>query len=326
MLSRVADALYWMSRYMERAENVARFVDVNLHMSLDIPGSPSEQWGPLVAATGDRDAYAARYGEPTGDQVVRFLTFDTENPNSILSCVTAARENARSARQFLTLEMWEQLNQHYLRLKDAAARGQGMELPHEFFTDVMMASQLFQGITDATMSHGEGWNWCRVGRKLERADKTSRILDVKYFVLLPRVADVGTPYDDLLWAAVLRSTSAFEMYRKRHHQISPERVVEFLVLDQEFPRAIHNCVIGAEESVRAISGTPAGSFRNLAEQRLGKLRAELDYARVEEIIEGGLHEFLDGLQTKVNAAGSAIQDVFFALRPLGTGGQAQAMQ
>ncbi|MBE0617108.1 MAG: alpha-E domain-containing protein, partial [Proteobacteria bacterium] len=103
MLSRVADALYWMSRYMERAENVARFIDVNLHMSLDIPGSPSEQWGPLVAATGDHEAYAARYGEPTGDQVVRFLAFDTENPNSILSCVTAARENARAARQFLTL-------------------------------------------------------------------------------------------------------------------------------------------------------------------------------------------------------------------------------
>jgi uncharacterized alpha-E superfamily protein len=301
---------------MERAENVARFIDVNQQMSLDVPGSSAEQWGPLVATTGDHEAYAERHGQATEGGVVHFLTFDGQNPNSILSCVSQARENARSARQFLTLEMWEQLNKHYLALHDAASREEMVALPHDFFTDVMMASQLFQGITDATMSHGEGWHWCRLGRRMERADKTSRILDVKYYVLLPSVSYVGTPYDDILWAAVLRSTSAFEMYRKRHHQITPERVVEFLVLDPEFPRAIHHCVTGAEESVRAISGTAAGTFRNSAEQRLGRLRAELDYARVEEILSGGLHEFLDGFQTKLNEAGDAIFETFFALRPV----------
>ncbi len=325
MLSRVANYLYWMSRYMERAENVARFIDVNLHMSLDVPGSSSEQWGPLVATTGDHEAYSSRYGEPTEEGVIHFLTFDAENPNSILSCVSQARENARAARQFITLEMWEQLNQHYLNLKEATPQGR-LGVAHEFFTEVMMASQLFQGITDATMSHGEGWHWCRTGRKLERADKTSRILDVKYYVLLPNVSYVGTPYDDILWAAVLRSTSAFEMYRKRHHQIVPERVVEFLVLDREFPRALHHCVMAAEESVRAISGTSAGTFRNEAEQTLGRLRAELDYARVDEILGQGLHEFLDGFQTRLNHAGEAIFETFFSLRPVAgaaPGGPAQ---
>jgi len=315
MLSRVANSLYWMSRYMERAENVARFIDVNQQMSMDIPGSAAEQWGPLVATTGDHEEFAARFGEPDEASVMHFLTFDKDNPNSVLSCVNAARENARAARPFITLEMWEQLNQHYLAMGEAASLPQP-ELHHEFFTEVMMASQLFQGITDATMSHGEGWHWCRLGRKMERADKTSRILDVKYYVLLPSVSYVGTPYDDILWAAVLRSTSAFEMYRKRHHQITPERVVEFLVLDPEFPRAIHHCVTGAEESVRAISGTPSGTFHNAAEQRLGRLRAELDYARVEEILAGGLHEFLDGFQTNLNDAGAAIFETFFALRPV----------
>jgi uncharacterized alpha-E superfamily protein len=128
---------------------------------------------------------------------------------------------------------------------------------------------------------------------------------------------VGTPYDDILWGAVLRSTSAFEMYRKKHQQIFPDRVVEFLVLDREFPRAIHHCVNEAEESLRAISGTPSGYFQNRAEQRLGRIRAELAYFQVEEIIRKGLHEFLDDLQDRLNASGQAIFETFFALRPVG---------
>jgi uncharacterized alpha-E superfamily protein len=147
---------------------------------------------------------------------------------------------------------------------------------------------------------------------LERADKTSRILDVKYFLLLPTVTDVGTPFDDIQWAAVLRSTSALEMYRKRYQLLTLDRIVEFLLLNREFPRSIHHCLINADESLHALSGSPIGTFCNLAEQYLGRLRAELAYARVESIIKGGLHEFLDAFQTKLNAVGDSISITFFA--------------
>jgi uncharacterized alpha-E superfamily protein len=155
-----------------------------------------------------------------------------------------------------------------------------------------------------------------MARLLERADKTSRILDVKYFILLPALTDVGTPFDDIQWAAVLKSASAFEMYRKRFGRLRPDRVADFLILDREFPRAMHYCVVKAEESLHAISGSPLGTFQNLAEQRLGRVRSELDYAQIQEIIHGGLHEFLDAFQTKLNHVGDAIYHTFFALRPV----------
>jgi uncharacterized alpha-E superfamily protein len=264
--------------------------------------------------TGDRAWFEEHYGKATRESVIRFLVFDSEYANSVLSCVGASRENARIARQFITLEMWEQINDFYINLRQAMTERRVEDLSHDFFTNILMASQLFSGITDSTMSHGEGWNFIRLGRMLERADKTSRLLDVKYFMLLPTVSYVGTAYDDLLWAAVLRSASAFEMYRKRHHQITPERVVAFLVLDREFPRAVHHCVVQAEEALRAISGTGGGSFRNQAERKLGRLRAQLDFADVEEVLSGGLHEFLDDLQVRLNDVSQAVFDTFFALR------------
>ena len=316
MLSRVADSIYWLSRYIERAENVARFIDVNLHLMLDLPRGASEQWQPLVQTTGDLKVFQARYGTATKENVVAFLTFDPDNPNSILSCLRAARENARTVREIISSEMWEQANTFYLMVREAATDDRVTEEPHAFFTEIKMASHLFVGITDATMSHGEGWHFARLGRLLERADKTSRILDVKYFILLPAVTDVGTPFDDIQWAAVLKSASAFEMYRKRFGRLTPDRVADFLILDREFPRAMHYCVVKAEESLHAISGSPIGTFQNLAEQRFGRLRSELDYAQIQEIIHGGLHEFLDAFQAKLNHIGEAILQTFFALRPV----------
>ena len=185
------------------------------------------------------------------------------------------------------------------------------------------ASQAFTGITDTTMTHNEGWHFCRLGRQLERADKTSRILDVKYFLLLPKVDDIGTTVDDVQWAAVLRSASAFEMYHKRHGRISPTRIVEFLLLDEQFPRAIHHSVKAARESTHAITGTPTAMFRSPVEQLLGLLCSELAYAQVDEIIAGGLHEYLDSLQTKMNQIGSHIYDTFFSGRPAATKRQVQ---
>jgi uncharacterized alpha-E superfamily protein len=312
MLSRVADSIYWMGRYIERSENVARFVDVNYSLLLDF--SSDQQWQPLVDITGDTEDFAARYGEATESAVIRFLTFDTDNPSSILSCVRAARENARSVREIISSAMWEHLNQSYLTLADAATRRSELSDLHGLFSAVKTASQTFTGITDTTMTHDEGWHFCRLGRQLERADKTSRILDVKYFLLLPTVDDVGTAVDDVQWAAVLRSTTAFAMYLRRHGRVLPSRVIEFLLLDTDFPRAIHYNLKAARESVHAITGTPAGMFRGPVEQLLGQLCSELAYAQIDDIIAAGLHEYLDELQAKMNEVGVHIHDTFFSGR------------
>jgi uncharacterized alpha-E superfamily protein len=316
MLSRVADSIYWMSRFVERAENVARFISVNLNLSLDMPGEAGQQWWPLVVITGDDEPFQRRVGHTSKESVIQFLTFDAVNPNSIVSCLRAARENARSVREIISAEMWEQINKFYLVIRDGETIDEVLDNPYAFFQRVIVLGQQFLGVTDATMTHGEAWHFCQLGRMLERADKTSRILDVKYFILLPRPADVGTPFDDVQWSALLRSASALEMYRQRHGRISPVNVVKFLVIDREFPRAVLYCLTRANESLHAISGTHTGSFCNPAEQRLGQLRAELAYTQAEEVIAGGLHEFVDDLQGRLNLVGDAIHDCFFAMRPL----------
>lgn len=313
MLSRVAESIYWVARYIERAENIARFIDVTLNVILDQPEGAAEPWMPLVSTTGDHKLFAERYGQATSENVIKFLTFDPEYPNSIISCLHNARENARSVRETISSEMWEQLNVFYYLVMDAAIRGETLDAPQDFFHEVKQASHLFNGVTDSTLSRNQAWHFFQLGQMLERADKTSRILDVKYFILLPSAKLVGTPTDDLQWQAVLRSVSGFEMYRKRHHKITPGRVVEFLVLDREFPRAVQHCIETADDCLHAISGRPAGTFSNAAEQRLGQLKSELAYANVDEIIHNGLHQYLDSLQTRLNKAGDGIHETFFAL-------------
>ncbi|MFO0675882.1 MAG: alpha-E domain-containing protein [Polyangiaceae bacterium] len=315
MLSRVADAIYWMNRYVERAENVARFVDVNLHLALDF-GDVDEQWGPLVATTADEESFAARYDGMSKDNVLRFLTFDRENPNSILACLAKARENARTVREVISSEMWEQVNRAFLMVTDAAKNPQVMAAPHDFFTAVKQAAHLFVGITYLTMTHNEAWHFGRLGRLLERADKTSRILDVKYFILLPHEADVGSTVDELHWAALLRSASAFEMYRKRHGTIRPQDVVDFLMLSRRFPRSVRYCLNTAERSLHAITGAPVGTWTNLAERELGRVNADLSYADTAEIIARGLHEYIGDLQLHLNHVSDAVYATFFAMKPL----------
>ncbi|MCP4190985.1 MAG: alpha-E domain-containing protein [Planctomycetaceae bacterium] len=318
MLSRAAESIYWMSRYIERAENVARFISVNLNLSLDMPGEAGEQWAPLIVTMDDEEAYLTRYGSYTQNDVIRFMTLDADNPNSIISCLRKARENARSVREIISAEMWEHLNKFYLMMENCNGIEAVMGDAHSFFSSVNFSGQQFLGITDATMTHGEGWHFSQIGRMLERADKTSRILDVKYYILLPDPADVGTPYDDIQWLALLRSASALEMYRQRHGRISPVKVVQFLILDQEFPRAVLHCLTLANESLHKISGTYLDGFSNPPEQKLGYLRAELAYSKAEQIISDGLHEFVDGFQRGLNIAGNEIHESFFAMRPMET--------
>ena len=283
LLSRVADSVYWIGRYIERAENVARFIGVNLNLQIDLPLAPPHQWQPLIDTSGDTEVFREKYGVATQARVIEYLAYDADNPNSIASCLRFARENSRSVRETISSEMWTQINSMYLQLQSQRSLPEP-ERMLDAFRDIRMGCHLFQGVTDATMSHNEAWHFLRLGRKLERADKTSRILDVKYFMLLPSTSDVGTPYDDIHWAAVLKSVSGFEMYRKKFGHITPSDVVDFLVMDADFPRAVHYCIRRASESLHAITGTPLSTFRYTSEQLMGQLRAELDYTSVQSVI------------------------------------------
>jgi uncharacterized alpha-E superfamily protein len=310
LLSRVADSLYWMARYMERAENVARLLEVNLHLQLDLP-LDGNQWQPLVETCGEAHVFKERYGEATEESVIAFLAQDREYANSIYSCLLAARENARSVRETISSEMWEHVNGVYLKMQKQYARAPEDFTP-EVFRDLRLAGHMFQGITDATMSHNEAWHFVRLGRQLERADKTSRLLDVKYFMLLPSATEVGTPYDDLLWSAVLKSVSGFEMYRQSRGQISPREVVDFLVLDRDFPRSIKHSIARVDDSLKTImdGAEPPCDSAIL----LGQIRNELEEMDVDQMIRSGLHEFLDKFQLSLNAVGAGLQRDFFALR------------
>ena len=320
MLSRVAESIYWMSRYIERAENVARFISVNLNLHMDLPGMDGQQWLPLVVTTGDVKPFEERYEGATKREVLQFLTFDLQNPNSIFASLRAARENARSVREVISGEMWEHINRFYLMVQESAAGS--VKQSADFYEQIRVSGQQFMGVTDATMTHGEAWHFCRLGRSIERADKTSRILDVKYYLLLPSPADVGSPLDDIQWSALLRSASGLEMYRQKHGLIAPANVVDFLILDKEFPRAVLYCLTKGNESLHAVSGAALGGFTNLPEQIMGQLQAELAYTQAQDIIERGLHEFVDDLQCRLNLVGDAVFDTFFDLQPFGAGATA----
>lgn len=317
MLSRVADSIYWMARYAERADHLARFIDVTREFVLDVPAARDRQWEPLISVTGDDEAFYKRYAKPDASSVIQFLTIDTEYPNSIISSLRGARENARSVRETIASEMWEQINDFYQWFNREIRVGMLLRAPSDFYRTIMQQCMLFHGVTDATMSRDLGWHFANIGRQLERADKISRLLDVKYFTLLPKVQDVNSPLDDLQWSSMLRSVSGFEMYRKRYQEIDVRHVVDFLVLDRKFPRSIQYCLFEADRSLHAITGCPIGAFGCKPEQLLGRLCSDLSFTEVDTIIESGLHEFIDDLQARLNKIGKAIFDRFFALHPAG---------
>ena len=313
MLSRVADSVYWMARYVERAENVARFIDVNHNLTLGEGAAISEQWAPLVSTTGDDKLFAEHYQAASRENVLQFLTFDQRNPNSILSCVTTARENARRIRETITAPMWQEINEFYLLVNRAAQRGLRVAEPNDFCDAVKNASHTLLGMTYATMSHGEPWHFARMGRLMERADKTSRIVDVQYYLLLPSARDIGTTLDVVRWSALLRSASALAMYRREHGRITPSQVANFLILDRNFPRAMRFCLMRAQDSIMRITGSREGTFSCRSEQLLGRIRGELDYTSIDDVIREGMHEYIDALQKRLNVIGEAIHKDFFTL-------------
>lgn len=313
MLSRVAESIYWMSRYLERAQNIARLIDVQGQLVLDQPGiEPESNWEALLHASGSYETYTKLYPEGGAELAFNFLSFDRDHAGSLLSCITFARENARSVREILSTEFWEQINALYHDVKSAAPQLSSDEQQHgRFFSRVKALGLSFEGIVSGTMSQKEETLWFRVGQLLERADQTSRILDVKYFVLLPSSDAVGTPLDQIQWSGLLRSTSALQVYRSEYGAITPANVVELLVLGRSFPRAVLYCITEAETALRQVLGTNAGYFQNPAEHLLGQLTAQLNYLTVEAVLTNGLHEYIDSFQTLLGDIGLAIHSTYF---------------
>jgi uncharacterized alpha-E superfamily protein len=304
-----------MSRYIERAENTARLLDVNLQLMLDFEGlddtALTGHWRPIVNSSGDSEHFDRLYAEADSRSVTEFLTFNPDNPNSILSCINSARENARMVRDQISGEMWEVINDTYHKLRTRSAESIWAEGPYAFYQDLKNDSLLFQGLTEATFTHDQGYKFIQAGKYLERADQTSRILDIKYHMLLPDPSEVGGPVDLAQWMAVLRGCSAFEAY---HHayvdEVQPWNVAEFLILSANFPRSIRFCVSTLDYHLRSISATGEGRFSNPAEQASGRLRSELIYTAIDEVIQEGLHEYIDRLQQRLIQLNGAILDCY----------------
>jgi uncharacterized alpha-E superfamily protein len=313
MLSRVANCLYWMSRYIERAESIARLVDVNLQLLLDFrsldDAGLDAHWLPIVQSSGDEEQFRKLHPRATGQSVTEFLVFQTGNPNSIVSSIAQARENARMVRDQVTAELWEELNRLYLFLRSTRARELWRENPADFFLTIRNGSLLLQGLTDATIVRNEGWFFIQCGRYLERADKTSRILDVRHESLPARGIPTGvlSQSDALGWSAVLRSCSAWDAYKALHGaEVQPELVAEFLLLSDDFPRSVRFSVRHLNTALRRISGVHEGRFSNDGEKLAGRLLAELQFSTADDIFDIGLHAYIDVVQAKLNAIGEAL--------------------
>jgi uncharacterized alpha-E superfamily protein len=300
-----------MSRYVERAENVARFVDVNYNLTLGDSTSLADQWSPLIYTTGDQDDFNKRYGVASRENALQFLLFDSENPNSILTCINNARECARTVREVLPSATWEQLNRFRMLVKQASQSGKALEHPYDFCESVRTASQLLVGISSSAMLYDEAWSFKQMGRFIERADKTSRIVDVQYFLLLPKVEDVGTTIDVVRWSSLLKSADALNMYRRTYGRITPEKVAKFLILSPIFPRSIRFC---ANQVQGCLNGMREGDQdrEDLASEKLAaQLANRLNTVSIEEIIDQGMHGFIDQCQGAINSLGNWVYSDFF---------------
>jgi uncharacterized alpha-E superfamily protein len=310
VLSRVADSLYWINRFVERAENISRFLEVSEAMSLDNPSSNAEPWLPLIDANGDRQLFDQSYPHRSAQDVRVFLLLDRNNPNSIVSCIANARENARQIRDVISTEMWEHINELFWSLQDGEVLWREPEL--EQLRTIRRGCQLFYGITDVTLSRDHAWLFSRLGRLIERADKTSRILDVKYFLLLPDPNAVGGVLDELQWIALLRSAGAYQMYRQSVQQaISPTSVARFLLLDPIFPRSVRFCLQEINDTLKCIQHNPIPGSPDDLECLSGQLVAKWSYVRIEPLINRGLHEAIDQLQNDLNQLHGLIHNNYF---------------
>ncbi len=313
MLSRTADHLFWMNRYTERAENTARLLDVNYQTSL-LPQSHAVAlagWQGLLSISELMPSYREKHGDIRAKEVMDFMVKDESNPSSILSCLGAARENARAVRGALTTEVWETQNQTWLEVKRMIKKGEFEQDPAQFFEWVKFRSHLSRGVTVGTMLMDEALHFMRLGTFLERADNTARLVDVKFHAVesdfYGAANEKDQEYDFYHWSAILRSVSGFEVYRKVYRDvIRPERVAELLILRQDMPRSLHASLNEVVGNLRMVANDQSGETH----RRAGKLRAELQYGRIDEILATGLHAYLTQFLDRVNDLGACISRDF----------------
>ena len=311
MLSRTADHLFWMSRYTERAENTARMLSVSYETSM-LPQRPEDAtraWQGVLSISELIPAYQARYQDVTRDNVLFFMVADESNPASIVSCLKAARENARAVRGALTTEVWETQNQTWLGLRKHLEDGALAKDPGHFFEWVKYRSHLSRGVVLGTMLQDEAFNFLRLGTFLERADNTARLLDVRFHAIQRDYHGVdanrknGQQFDFYHWSALLRSVSAFEVYRKVYRDvITPERVVDLLVLRADMPRSLHACMREVVFNLQAVAHDGALN----SQRKAGRLLADVQFSRIDEILDAGLHAYLTQFLERVNQLGGCI--------------------
>ena len=305
MLARVADALFWTSRYVERADYTARLLDVWFHLELDLSGvgaAPFEMhWAALRPIL--------QVGAAPGADLSHSLTFDADNTGSIVACLSRARLNARSIRGAINGDMWRELNKLYWQLQEAEFVRRAAESPYEFYQAVEAGSALFQGLCDGASSHDAGWQFSQLGRYIERADKTLRILDIQYHLLRDLTDPEDAPLSNLHWAAVLKSCKAYEPYQRQHvGRVEPDKVVEFLLLDPGFPRSVRFCLEAVARALSAIEGPDDRRELSKADRLLGLMRGDLAYRTLEQILAPDLHDFLGGLIEQLGQASRAVQE------------------
>ncbi|MEY4137988.1 MAG: hypothetical protein RLZZ371_170 [Pseudomonadota bacterium] len=319
MLSRTADHLFWMNRYTERAENTARLLDVNYQTSLLPQSAASAQagWQGLLSISELLPAYKQKHGAVVAREVMDFMVKDESNPSSILSCLSAARENARAVRGTLTTEVWETQNQTWLEVKRMIKQGDFEADPSQFFEWVKFRSHLSRGVTVGTMLMDEALHFMRLGTFLERADNTARLVDVKFHAVESDFYGTANgkdqEYDFYHWSAILRSVSGFEVYRKVYRDvIRPERVAELLILRPDMPRSLHASLNEVVANLSLVANDQSTETR----RRAGKLRAELQYGRIDEILATGLHAYLTQFLDRVNDLGAHISRDFLVPMPV----------
>ncbi len=306
MLSRVAERLYWMGRYLERAEDTARIINVNTNLLLDLPKGTTFGWEPLIFIIGAEEVFYRHYRAADEHAVVRFMLADRDNPSSVLSSLHCARENLRTTRDIVPRDAWEKLNHLYQYTEEQVEHAIARRSRYPFLTHIIDGCQLITGLLSGTMSHDHAYDFMRIGRNLDRADMSTRLIDVRSANLLPKHTGDLTPFETIQWMSVLKSLSAYQMYRRYVHvRVTGPEVLRFLLQDPRFPRAVYHCL---EEVQQSLNDLP----RNEVPRRhVIRLRRQVAEAGVQDLIHEGLHEFIDRLQIALGRLHESIRATYF---------------
>ena len=306
ILSRLAETIYWMARYIERAENTARIIMVNANLLMDLPKGIATGWDPIISITGSTALFNEHYSELSERNVVKFLVTDKINPGSILNSLASARENLRTTRAIVPRGTWESLNDLYYYTDDNKAKGQSRKGRYEYLTQIIRGCQLITGNISGSMSHDQTYEFVRLGRYLERADMITRVLEVRAGNLLPKVDEGLKPFDDIQWKSVLESLAAYQMYRRHVHvRVKGSAVLGYILQDKEFPRSISYCISDVAQSLRALPNNEA------ALRTLGRVQRMVNETDISKINRQELDAYMDELQILLGQVHAQLETIYF---------------